>query len=100
MRKNSYYYNKRWREKHPSMFRDQKCRVNKRYNHRYPERIRFARKVARLIQGGYISRQPCQKCGSVEQVQACQLTCDPYNPLWLCDRHNKELHREIKECQQ
>ena len=47
---------------------------------------------------GNIQKKPCEICGSMENLEAHH---DDYSkPLqvrWLCRRHHKQLHKELKE---
>lgn len=53
--------------------------------------------VFRAVKSGKLLRLPCEKCGSVENVEAHH---DDYSkPLsirWLCRKHHKEHHDSVK----
>lgn len=53
-------------------------------------------KVAYAIQKGELVRQPCEKCGTTENVVAHHEDYNkPLEVVWLCKFHHKERHAEL-----
>jgi len=97
MNRNYIKFVKSWRKKNPDKFRELKKRNNKRYNHRYPERIRFSNTVGRLVKKKVISKQPCVICGGYNQIEACTFSNNPMSPVWFCDSCHKKFHHLLNE---
>ncbi len=70
--KNNYYYKKRMMEK-------------------YPEKMRARQKVYRAKKSGKLLPQPCEICGTKENIQAHHPDYKkPLDVMWLCpDDHRK-----------
>lgn len=52
--------------------------------------------VAYAIQTGKLVRQPCERCGTTQNVVAHHEDYNkPLDVLWLCKYHHKERHMEI-----
>jgi hypothetical protein len=52
--------------------------------------------VGYAIQTGKLVRQPCERCGTEENVVAHHEDYSkPLDVVWLCKRHHKERHMEI-----
>ena len=65
----------RWRQKHPT---------------RYAAHLA----VAVALRDGRLERQPCEVCGSTENVDAHHPRYDrPLDVQWLCRTHHVRLHR-------
>lgn len=88
-------YNKSWRKDNPDKYQRHRRICKRRYVKKYPQRRLFANKVYELLRKGIIEKKPCVECKSTKYVQACSLS-SVYDPLWLCDKHNKELHARVK----
>jgi ribosomal protein S27AE len=60
---------------------------------RYPEKRRANHAVFHAVRSGRLQKQPCEKCGTVDRVNAHH---DDYSkPLevrWLCPKHHSEVH--------
>ena len=73
-----------------------KSAYRKRYQQKYPEKAKAHRWVADKISRGVITRQPCCRCGSENDVHAHH---DEYSKpdqiMWLCRLHHRERHVEI-----
>ena len=91
-----YEYTKSWRKRNPEKFHATKNKLNTTYNKKYPIRRCFGNKIYHLLKQDRIQKTPCVECGSDIQVQACSLSTNVYDPLWLCDACNKALHKRIR----
>ena len=93
----NYIYNKRWREKHPERFRRSKCKENRKYFASHPKWTKAHKKLWEAVARGYITKQPCVNCGSIEFIEGHIPDLDhPYTVVWLCDSCNKAYHKIIK----
>ena len=65
------------------------------HRRRYPER-EFARsKAAQAIQSGKLLRQPCEVCGSEQNIEAHHDDYSkPLNVRWLCRKHHLAVERK------
>lgn len=65
----------------------------RKYRSTYPDRIKAHTEVRNAIVAGIIVRQPCEVCGSTENIHGHH---DDYSkPLevrWLCPKHHREHH--------
>jgi hypothetical protein len=61
-----------------------------------PEKRSAHREVEYAIKTGKLFRQPCERCGEAERVQAHHDDYSkPFEIMWLCQRHHRERHREL-----
>lgn len=69
---------------------------NAKWKSANPQKHAAHRAVKRAVRKGLLTKQPCQRCGSVELVHAHH---DDYTKemdvMWLCPMHHRERHREI-----
>lgn len=58
------------------------------------KRINVRKKTNHAIKSGLLSKRPCIICGDTN-VQAHHESYDnPYDVIWLCDKHHKEKHKK------
>ena len=77
----------------------EKChwRVSK-YEQTYPEKKVAHSMVSSAIRTGRLIKQPCEICGTLENIQAHHEDyAKPLDVRWLCQKHHMELHRKVKE---
>jgi hypothetical protein len=68
-------------------------RYKKRFEARYPEKVRAHEIVRRAIKSGALTRQPCIECGRSEDVHAHHEDYSrPLDVRWLCPRHHRMTH--------
>lgn len=67
----------------------------KRYNNKYPERIKANRKLNYAVKKGYITKLPCNVCNDVKSVAHHDDWDKPLEVIWLCELHHKARHREL-----
>jgi len=54
--------------------------------------------VGNALRDGRLIKQPCERCGKIEHVQAHHDDYSkPFDVMWLCTTHHGERHREINE---
>lgn len=71
--------------------------LHREYNKQYPERAKAGDIVTYAVKTGQISREPCQVCGSNENL--CAHHDDYALPLavvWLCAKHHKARHWRLR----
>jgi hypothetical protein len=74
--KNNYYYKKRMMEK-------------------YPEKMRARQKVYRAKKAGVLVPQPCEICGSEENIESHHPDYKkPLDVMWLCPDHHRRIESE------
>lgn len=78
--------------------------ANIRQKQRYKEKESSAQKIrARNIlnnklAGGYIQKQPCERCGATDRIHAHHDDYSkPPDVMWLCPKHHKDRHRELEK---
>ena len=76
-----------------------RCAQNRKQNR--PLRVRATYLTSNAIRDGRLVRQPCEVCGTTENVQAHH---DDYSkPLdvrWLCFVHHRQVHGQLKYLKQ
>jgi hypothetical protein len=97
------YYGMWWRQTHTSIIkkrhqtkRHKRLRVlsNRRYNVKYPEKLRAVKAVELAINRGDLEKKPCSVCGSGLKIQAHHPDYSkPLDVVWLCDLHHKQAHQ-------
>lgn len=71
----------------------------KRQRNLYPKQTRARRIVCTAIRAGKLRKQPCERCGVTENIEAHHEDYNqPLNVNWLCTRHHAERHMEILRC--
>ncbi len=83
----------------PNFQEEERLKINKRYEedlfHALKRRTREA--TARRIKVGLLIKQPCEVCGTNNNVQAHHDDYnDPMNIRWLCSWHHAEHHKNTK----
>lgn len=61
------------------------------------EKVRAQRKVRRLILRNEMERQPCERCGGPKAQAHHDDYSRPLEVMWLCPRHHRERHRELRQ---
>jgi len=62
-----------------------------------PEQRKAHLKVQNALKRGRLVKAPCERCGTTDQVQAHHEDYGkPLEVMWLCPKHHKERHREIR----
>ena len=70
---------------------------SKAWNVANPEKRRAQKNVEYALKSGKLIRQPCERCGAIERIQAHHDDYSkPLDVMWLCQVHHKERHRELK----
>lgn len=94
-------YMRAYRERNRHKRREWNNAWFKEHGHEY--RQRTAPKIAaryelnKAVKRGEIERQPCEECGTTEQVQAHHEDYDkPLDVRWLCRTHHTEVHLETQ----
>ena len=69
----------------------------KNFRARYPEKYAAQAKIAYRIKTGALIRQPCERCGSHQNVHAHHDDYSkPLDIIWLCPLHHAERHKELR----
>jgi len=72
---------------------DEHYRYQKRMEEKYPEKVAAREKVYDAVRDGRLERQPCEECGSTEDVEAHHPDySNPYDVVWLCREHHRQRH--------
>jgi hypothetical protein len=68
-------------------------RYTKLRRERYPDKCRAGEKVLGAIKTGKLKRQPCEVCGSTENIHGHHDDYEkPLEVRWLCARHHRIEH--------
>lgn len=68
-------------------------RTVERYKARHPERARAVYLLNIAVQGGKLSRGPCEQCGARAKIHGHHHDyTKPYDVTWLCDRCHRLHH--------
>ena len=68
------------------------------YRERYPNKAKAHRMVKYHIDSGNLTKEPCEVCGSVENIHAHHDDyLKPLNVRWLCAAHHSQWHKENGE---
>lgn len=63
----------------------------RRHRANHPERAAARAAVARALQGGRLTRQPCQVCGSTRVQAHHHDYAKPLDVEWFCFKHHREV---------
>lgn len=78
--------------------RERSAAGNHAYRQRHRDRQRARQAVMNALNRGEITRQPCEVCGTTEDVHAHH---DDYTSKldvrWLCRTHHNEVHRQMRQ---
>lgn len=89
--KTPYEYRKDFKENNYKAYKKGK----KRYETKYPDRYKFTKKVCVLKEKGIVKPSPCRICGSIKHLQACTLSPDINDPVYLCYQCNRDVHKDV-----
>lgn len=68
-------------------------RYKKRMQEKYPRKVAARRMVHEAVRTGSLEKQPCEECGSTENVEAHHPDySNPLDVVWLCREHHRQLH--------
>lgn len=68
------------------------------WQERNKEKVAAHRAFNNAVSAGKIKRQPCVRCGTVDDVHGHHEDYSkPLDVMWLCREHHGERHREINE---
>lgn len=82
-------YQKRRRELNPSY----KTKEYKDYCRRFPNKVTAHRLLNIAIKKGIIKRSPCEKCLNKRTHAHHEDYSKPYDVMFLCPIHHKEIHK-------
>lgn len=86
--------NAKWRKEHPERMEEFKREFHKRT----PKNQQARNKVGYMIRRGYWTKQPCEVCGSMDNLEAHH---DSYAEAhwttvrWLCKEHHEQWHQAL-----
>lgn len=64
---------------------------------KFPEKRRARRIIEWEIKKGTVQKQPCEKCGLLNNVHAHHEDYSkPLEVVWLCVKHHQERHKELQ----
>lgn len=88
---------RRWREsKRPSKTEADAAAAEKRLIASFKRNVRKI--TEEYIRKGVLVKQPCEKCGTEEKIEAHHDDYNkPLNVRWLCRKHHLEHHRKHKD---
>lgn len=64
------------------------------YERKYPDRVKAVNAVNNALRDGRIKKFPCAFCGSKKSVGHHEDYSRPFDVIWLCQSHHKQLHAE------
>ncbi|MFB1064948.1 hypothetical protein [Natrinema sp. H-ect4] len=68
-------------------------RYKKRMQEKYPHKVAARKKVFEALRTGKLEKEPCEKCGSTENVEAHHEDYSrPLDVTWLCGSCHRDLH--------
>jgi len=82
-------YNDRWRKEHG-------YNTDIAYSINFPEKIKAKNKAHSAFRKGLILKQDCSVCGCAKSEMHHPDYSKPLDIIWLCPKHHKRLHAEIK----
>jgi len=86
-------YRRQYQLDHPDMVREWR----RRYEKRYPEKLKARHALRRAVKSGRLKRGPCAVCGTRVDVHAHHDDyAAPLAVVWLCRQHHHELHRWLR----
>ena len=63
---------------------------------RHPDKYKARMMAKNAIRDGRLIRQPCEVCGTQEQVEAHHEDYSrPFDVRWLCFQHHREAHGQV-----
>lgn len=76
----------------------QRAGYRQEYRERYPNKAKAHRMVKYHIDAGNLIKEPCEVCGSEENIHAHHDDyLKPLNVRWLCAAHHSQWHKENGE---
>lgn len=81
-------YDKRMYKEKPERERARR----KRYQDKYPYKIRAHKILAQAVRTGRVIKKPCEDCGSFVAVAHHDYYGKPLDVMWLCELHHKARH--------
>ena len=61
-----------------------------------PEKYAARVKLGNAVRVGLIIRQPCSVCGETKSEGHHEDYSKPLDVIWLCNKHHRERHKEMK----
>ena len=71
-------------------------KANQAYIQRNPDKAAAWLAVADALEDGTLIKQPCEVCGEKKVHGHHDDYSKPLEVKWLCDKHHKALHKELK----
>lgn len=69
----------------------------KRYTERNPDKKKAVVAVNNAVRDGRLIKQPCEVCGNPEAEGHHDDYTKMLDVRWLCDKHHKEHHKNLRE---
>lgn len=97
-------YHQAWRERNRDQVRatdlayyernrERVCARKRQERRDHPDKAAARSDVSNALKDGRLERQPCEECGTTEQVQAHHEDYSkPLDVRWLCKTHHTEVH--------
>ena len=89
-----------WRDKNPNYYNLNKERISLTHRAcraRHRDRYLARAAVSHAKANGTLQPQPCEACGSTREIHAHHEDYSkPLDVVWLCGKHHRARHREIK----
>ncbi len=75
--------------------------VRRKWNRTHSDQRKVHKAVEMAVLRGDLARRPCERCGDAVGVHAHHESYDlPLDVMWLCPKHHKQRHRELRAQQQ
>ena len=72
--------------------------AKKRWAENNKNKVASQRILQNAVKSGRIERRPCRACGATEVEAHHEDYSKPLDVVWLCDKHHKERHVQIRDC--
>ncbi|QJT70437.1 hypothetical protein [Microcystis phage MaeS] len=69
----------------------------KRYNEKYPEKVRARQEVRNALRRGDLVKEPCEKCGETKVEAHHENYHEPLEVVWLCKKCHDNETRKVDE---
>lgn len=72
-------------------------KAKRKWGFRNRHKTRAELRMRRAVKAGIVKKKPCQVCGSKNSEAHHEDYSKPLEVVWLCDKHHKKRHVEIRK---
>lgn len=78
-------------------FKESVKKSHRKYRKENPDKYKAHTTLNNAVRDGRLDKEPCGICGDINSQAHHEDYSKPLDVIWLCDKHHKEKHKQLKK---